>query len=211
MKSKRIVILFAILLLSVGFITPSFAEEYIEYDYSALPSLIVIPSTTTLIVTNDDTANDHRMISSAFDTGLIQYGINVNIHGEGLSGDYTWSDPISGHSGIIRVTGDSVEYTPTQTTTPVSNPEPTVVIQPTTSEDIQVVIDQTQEFKEAIENKISAQVSVQVEPLITEIAELKAENLELKSQLEKFKQLYADWRAVAMEQLKVMSDILGLF
>lgn len=209
MRSKRIIILFAILL-SVGVVTPSFAEEYIEYDYSGLPSLIVMTSADTLIVTNDDTANDHRMVSSAFDTGLIQYGVQVNINGDGLSGDYTWSDNITGHSGIIRVTGDSTQTTSTPTTsTPVNTPTTSIPI--TTSDDVQDVIDQTQEFKAAIESKINAQVSIQVEPLVAEIAELKAENLELKSELEKFKQLYADWRAVAMEQLKVMSDILGLF
>jgi hypothetical protein len=206
MRSKRIIILFAILL-SAGFITPSFAEEYIEYDYSGIPSLIIIPNTTTLIITNDDISNDHRMKSNVFDTGLIQYGVKINISGSGLSGDYSWSDPITGHSGIIRVTGENTQSPPVITSTPIS----TTSIQPTTSEDIQVVLDQTQVFKEAIESKISSQVSAQIEPLIAEITELKAENLELKSQLEKFKQLYADWRAVAMEQLKVMSDILGLF
>lgn len=174
------------------------------------------------------------------------------------AGVYSWKDSVSGITGTITILAD--ENTVNE---PMRIQEDIVVvlkksepiIQSNSTETADSVLDKTKNFKTQIEAKINAKI----EPLKTEIVNLKNDKLILDGQkekltkqinllrqnatisetkyleeskinrdlrgkistlesqavdtieLEKYRKDAANWKGVALEQLRVMGEILGLF
>lgn len=213
----------------VGLLTQtSYAEEYIEYDYLSIPSVLTIPSDTNLIITNDDTKNSHRMMSGIFDTGNFHYGGSVTLVLWEESGTHNWYDPITGHEGTIIIDGSAPAPQ-------VSQPVQQTPVETTVDDSYESISEQTKAFKQAIQDKIDAkiapleskitqlensnnqliitndQISATNEQLKSEVSALQVKVSEFDAVIDQIQKDADNWKAIAMEQIKVMTEVLSLF
>ena len=174
------------------------------------------------------------------------------------AGVYSWQDSVSGITGTVTILENENtvnEQIGIQENVVVVLKKSEQIIQNNSTETADSVLDKTKNFKTQIEAKINAMI----EPLRTEIENLKNDKLILDKQrekltnqisilrqnvtisetkyleeskinrdlqakistlesqavdtieLEKYKKEAANWKSVALEQLRVMAEILGLF
>jgi len=128
-------------------------------------------------------------------------------------GQHEWFDRTTDTYGKFWVHEDTTVSTSTETTTETTvettstTPvETTTTVEYTSGDTPESVLSQTQEYATAIQSKINEQVA----PLQAEIVSLKAENDGLKTEVETLKTQMENWKAICLEQLRIMAEVLGL-
>jgi len=127
-------------------------------------------------------------------------------------GQHEWFDRTTDTYGKFwvledtTVTTTTVETTveTTETETPVETT--TTTVEYTSDDTPEGVLAETQQYATAIQNKINEQIA----PLQAEIDSLKAEKVILQSEVNDYKTQAESWKAICLEQLRIMAEVLGL-
>lgn len=129
-------------------------------------------------------------------------------------GQHEWFDRTTDTYGKFWVLEDTTVSTSTDTTTettvetttetPVETT--TTAVEYTSGDTPEGVLNQTQEYATAIQNKINEQIA----PLQAEIDSLKAEKVTLQAEVNDYKTQAESWKAICLEQLRIMAEVLGL-
>ena len=129
-------------------------------------------------------------------------------------GQHEWFDRTTDTYGKFWVLEDTTVSTSTDTTTettvetttetPVETT--TTAVEYTSGDTPEGVLNQTQEYATAIQNKINEQIA----PLQAEIDSLKAERVTLQAEVNDYKTQAESWKAICLEQLRIMAEVLGL-
>jgi hypothetical protein len=212
----KTVITMLVVVALAAMIAPAYAENHV-FTGDNMPQMLDVYQSDTLHFTGTDAVHGIKLLerdragTSGFSCTGQYASCPVEFSGFEL-GQHEWYDPETNFHGKFWVKASQVQTTVVETTV-VETPTPVVTSTPVViNEDIESVEEQTKNFKAEFEAKLAAKIT----PLEQKITQLENENSLLKSQvtdtteLEKYKQEAANWKAIAFEQLRVMAEILGL-